>query len=497
MSQTLELTNDIDIEYTSTLSEIDEAILTIKKGEELIATRDITTSDYTETFEDMFEGIYTFELKNNDLINTKEIIIPDYESEWDISNLDTDITQGEEKRDVVVLFDKNPEHMPVTFGEINVINGNVTATTNEYEIIRQGGEPNATSPYNLSFELVNALGDTTTKNLEGILHNLIDFSLKLEDCETDTAKSGLLMAYDSNQGFLGAIPISEEGFNFTFPTRIPEVKFQFGLMDYIKASDYATEINSQIEADIIYESFVRTIVLDGTKDYPDLIVRVSSYEGLDGITPQKYKTHMNEVNFGEWPPGLKQFDWENLQGIEIENQHAGGEEFGTFTQEKQGHYEEKILDPNDIGYFLHGRTINIQLNDIDSERHYDKYGEGEDAVLIPHDGWIVIAPDNNLPGAAAGLTSHYDTDNDGKVDRVRILLQDQGDAIFTKEMTRALLCMTGNSTVLSSSQTIMVSSPTLLTPSSIDERSSHDIDEPTYEPFEDDDILGLEFLPFQ
>ena len=424
----------------------------------------------------------------------------------DLTGVNTDLLEEVETTiNLPTPTDPNPEDNPVpytTYIDKISTDGQVTSTlegntSDGYQLIITG-KTDKTGSYQINLEFGSPEGGIGNATLEGIITNLLDISGRLEDNVKDdltnyTGKEGIVKAYSSDGTTLLGDTTTDANGNFKF--QLEQIVSEVLLKARIMQNDSPVSFERKIMlAENEIEGF-RTIPFSG-QDITGLILRASPYEQIlaEGITPEQYKTHMGEVNLEEWYPvyGLTKFDWDNFQGIEIENQHPGGTEFGTFIPEKQTHYRDKILKPTDIGGYLHGRTINIQLDDSNSTEHYDRYGEGEDTVIIPHDGWIVIIPDNDIPGIATGLTSLYDTDSDGKVDRVRILIQDQGDPIFTKEMTRAFLGMTGDSTVLSSGQTIMIPSPILTEPRPIDYRSAYDIDEPNYQAKENiDNIFGL------
>ncbi len=386
LSQNLELINYVDIEYSATLSDLEEAVLKVYHNEnpEPIIER-IVNGNFTETFSDRKIGDYSFVLEANNLTDTKSMNIEDYPSEWDTSNVNTDITQGEEKRDRVVLSDKNSEHMPVTFRVTNV-SENITATTDGNEIIRQAGEPNTTSSYEIDFELVNALGGITTKTLEGTLYNLPYISGRLEDCQTNTPQSGSIQVYDSLRNFLTSATANEQG-NFSFSVEQPYEKLI-------------------LQAALSDGSYVRTIEISGD-DFPNLIIRPQPYVDVDedGIPDiELFKRHMIEIltpyriistlpddeidglnpilwkfNFGEFP------DVESFKKLYIFSEGLEGIEEGYFS-EINTDITNRILDPNDIGGLLPGKI---------KEEHVEIVSKDDVERINSERGWIAIKPEFN------------------------------------------------------------------------------------------------------
>ncbi len=397
-SHTLELKNYVDFECSVT-SNLEGEVLNLKvyhNGDSNPIIEKTIDGDFNETFPDMPIGDYSSVLEGNGVSDTKEVSIPDYPSEWDISNVNTDITQGEEKSDTVDLFDKNLEQMPVTFG-VKVINGNITATTDGNKITRQGGEPNTTSPYEISFELVNALGHTITKTLEGTLYNLPDISGTLEDNQTNTPQSGLIQVYDGSDNFLTSVTANEQGnFSFQLDQPISEITLQARIMNGTNP-----------------ESYTRTIKLSGD-DVSNLIIRPQPYVDIDEngtITSteiQDFKRHMIELltdyriisklidddkdidgrnpilwkfNFGEFP------EVESFKKLYIFSESLEGVEEGYFSKIDID-ITNRILDQNDIGGLIPGKITNQHIDDEVSK---------DDAERINSErGWIAIKPEFNL-----------------------------------------------------------------------------------------------------
>ena len=119
--QTLELINDVDIDYTSTLENVSQATRKIEhNGAQYGNPTTIETSPYNELFDDMQKGIYSFRLEATGVTPHEAIIeVPDYAPVVDqeyLNSLETDLFKGDS-----LIFnlpeptDKNPEDNPVHY----------------------------------------------------------------------------------------------------------------------------------------------------------------------------------------------------------------------------------------------------------------------------------------------------------------------------------------------------------------------------------------------
>jgi hypothetical protein len=121
-SQNATLQNKVDIRYDATLANVPQAILEVKRSGQTIATRNITTPSYSETYSKMPKGNYDFIARwkapsGNDTTDTKSVQIPNYLPDADFSGLQTEMDEGEKivlnLESLLENADTNPEDNPV------------------------------------------------------------------------------------------------------------------------------------------------------------------------------------------------------------------------------------------------------------------------------------------------------------------------------------------------------------------------------------------------
>jgi len=445
-SQTVNLVDDVNVEYNANLLDLDMAVLEVyykafgSTNYGLIVTRDITISPYTETF-DFYEihgvtkGDYRFVIKDpdSDLSETDEIAIPDYAPEVDLSSIPNDEKNFNEESSNEINFpvptDKNPEDNPVAYTSAISLDGKTSISLDsENNLLTLTGDRDKYGTYQIELEFGGSEGEKRYATLEGHIYNLPDISGILENNEEDVGEQGVIRVY---------YPDPDNSSNY-FPLEIDKINdgegniINAGLGKIQTSSDgiFNFQINkkaSELEIIILqarigvpenYVGYVRTIELSGD-DNLNVLVRVVPYAPYED-DPGMFRQFMYEL--GGSPPGTRfDFDgeylgginpefegYEGLIGIEILSENPFGAENGSFTEEQQNNIKSKILDLNDISGIIGNYNISEEQVFIvnGSDGHFDFYEYHIDPKgrVVAHQGWIIIVPYSNMPYAGLAET---------------------------------------------------------------------------------------------
>ena len=358
--------------------------------------------------------------------------------------------------------------------------------------------------------------NTTKQNFNLIVKNLLDITGNIEsneDYPNYSAKPGEVKiynyddvaTYDSLNNFIG--------YNFTSKTPLIDQDVSSGNFSQIQLPKVVSK--AVLRAKLNPDSYIRTITLDGTKDYTSQNnnsltdkIRVVPYPTL--YSKENFKEFMREINISQTPDeygkefGLRRWNLDNLVGIEILKYNPWTNNSNdVFTDPQQQAIADKIKNSSDIPLFINskknlGSIIQPDTKDNqDSNNHYDSSGN-------PNSGWIIVVPENNLTdmynNTIAGKTSDYSTDylRDGIIKRSKIEIRPEhaGDAKMSHEFGHAFIAPNGEaSNPLFSKYTIMDPNGTIPLPADADIKAGKIIYEDTYLPREKlDDILGLNWM---
>jgi hypothetical protein len=412
----------------------------------------------------------------------------------DLSKINKDLIDG--KTSTISLpspaDDDTSGDIPYISAEKFDSNQKVTPTLNGKQLTLQADAVSADTPYKIKLTFGSAAGGINTATLEGTIKNLCDISGNLEsneDYPNYTAKPGEVRLYDASNNSLGTITSTDGNFN-------------------IQANSPASQI--KLQAKIGTDSYIRTVTLDGTKDY-DLTnkIRVVPAPTSLGISPADFKEFMKEINFGEdllsSNYGLKKWNLNNLKGIEIllQNPIISG---SSFSQPQYNAIVSKIT-ADDIGsYVKNEKDLSVLIK---NEVGYEIINGG----IVPKEGWIVVVPDNSISNAGE-TTDWYQPRNGSNAtgiingSLIKIASAWNGvdnefvnNPVITHEFGHAFIAPDGEASTLFGGYTIMNPSDTPFIfqspyiPKIADKKAGQIIYEPTYLPREKlDDILGTESL---
>ncbi len=395
--------------------------------------------------------------------------------------------------------------LPLTIDGYPIIYTGITSYSDKLKtselignILRLEGKKDATGDYvvNLKFEFN---GRENPANLEGVINNLPDVSGSLESNEDDAGKSGVIRAFgvsDSNY-----IPLSiKDNNDCAIKSEIStnsSGNFDFQIMTDPDQPFTQFVLQGAIKDGGVWTSYIRTIKnISKTENYSAKKIRAVPYP--DFCSKEDFRVHIGETNIGIVPEqGLMKWDLDELQGIEI-LKYDPLDVDDSFENVQQTFIQNKILDPTDIGGFVEGRILNVQIDtegNQDSQKHYYIIGENPFRHVLPDPGWIIVTPDSDFNGGQAWV---HDSNFDREIDRGKIKLEPESvtDIIVSHEFGHVLIAET-HAITLPSSVTIMIGaggSP-LTRPGVADVKASHLVYEDTYPPKEKrDDILGMNWI---
>jgi len=542
LSQTVELVDDVNVEYNANFSELDSAVLEIYYkepgssvyGTEPIIIREITTSPYNEIF-DFYEihtktkGDYRFVIKASgyNLSKTDEIAVPDYAPEIDLSSVPDEKKNFNEESlkeiNLPVPADKNPEDAPVAYISAISLNGKTTASLDsENNVLTLAGNRDETGNYTIELEFGDSEGEKENATLDGYIYALPDISGVLEDNEEHVARQGVIRVYyqDPNNSS-NYLPLEidkiNDGEGSIINASLGKVQTAADGEFNFQINKKASELNkiilqARIGTSQTYTGYVRTIEVSGD-DNPDLLVRAVPYAPYES-NPQIFRQFMSEL-CSDQPNTRFDFDgsilgginpqFENytgLIGIEILSVNPFGAQYGTFTSEQQNNIKNKILNLNDISGIIGDYRISEKQIFIGNYGHYDLYNSSvhPKEKVIPYQGWIIVVPYKNMPYTGLAYTYKAGT----LVYRGTIYMQPAagGDGYIPSHEFGHIFIGSGHPVSMPSNQTVMSTISILQTTGPADKKAGWLIYEQTYMTFplaiypEVDylyNILGLEF----
>ena len=368
----------------------------------------------------------------------------------------------------------------IPYTKAEVLSGNATATLNGNNLILNANRVSQDNPYQVRLTFGTPEGGMNTATLSGTIKNLCDISGVLQDVETHSNQAGIIRLYDaSNNSQLGEDPTSDGNFSFESASPVSQIKLQAQFGD----------------------SYIRTITLDGTKDYSGISVRAVSAPNFS-VSKTDFITFMRQINFGdpvESNYGLKRWDLSQLQGIEILAVNPLNSNY-SFTQSQQDFIANKITAGNDtesydIRNYVRGKDLSGLIHE-DTTPTGIYTNDLTNGMITPKPGWIVVVVDNSdeNPG---GLTDKNIINNKITGALIRLRTESINDNVVSHEFGHVFIAPIGeaNNTV-SSIYSIMWSGEGNLTkPGVADIKEGQIIYEDSYLPAEKlDDILGMNWM---
>lgn len=361
------------------------------------------------------------------------------------------------------------------------------------EVVVSDGQASVSQPYDLFVRDDDEPIDPNATTIRGAL----------QDSETDTGGEGEVRAYkqngDGTYTLLDSDRTDADGnFTLSFSDSVSEFDLQARLKD------------GAVDA-----GFVRTVTLPG-ESRQGYLVRSVPYTNLNGDTVQTDVTpwHFREfiIDTIDGGQGIRKWDLDRLQGIEVIDDNPTSNT-GYFTQEELDHIYDVLTDPEDGRIYFNGKEVPVQIDSPttpDSDKHYDI--EPIFGSIDPHDGWIVIIPEDNKEAFGSAWvdidhgTGHYYR---GLVDLETNENTEYGDFMDSSRGTLSHElghvgfyfegAMRGHTRTLRTSQTVTslytrVGEPYCVKACPMDKKAAKLVYEDTFpNKTRADDVLGLEF----
>ena len=439
LSQTVHLVNDVDVDYMATLTNVPSATRTITRdGNQFGSPTIITTSPYTEIFDGMSKGNYSFKLEALGVTpHITSLEVPPYPPEADFSflvNTNLDDNEGFSKTFNLglegILTDKNPEDNPVPLISATTLSGDVAIIRSGYNLtITATGEP---GPYEVEVHFGSDAGGRNKKIIQGNVFDLVHLTGQLQDARTNTElkayESGIIHVYNAADNTLLKEYLTDSQGNFDFKLDQP------GISEILLQARIDTETSIGLA-----DGFVRTIKIPG-RDTTNILVRAYPYNEIlayAGINRADFRKHLEEIN-----PHLLKSKVDSIEIIDVDPLGRG-----SFTPEFMDLVKNKILDPNDIGCYVDpvekGRPLYVQVDDPNSIKHY--HIEGNE--IIPDQGWGIFVRDTTLQGAYTKTFNEY---------MFRIATRPATETVAAHEFGHAFIAPWNHAlTLLAGTQTIM------------------------------------------
>lgn len=393
--------------------------------------------------------------------------------------------------------------IPYTNAEI--VNGNLTIDTsklNENKLILNPNSLNQDTPYQIKLTFGTSGGGINTATFGGTEKNLLDITGNLQDVETLATQAGEVRIYDGTT-LLSDINSTDGNFSFHASSPVAQVKLQ---ARFNKVGGAET-------------SYIRTLILDGTKDQ-DLTngIRITKYGYSDGspFDAVSFRNFMKEINISQSYAddlkqyGLSKFDLAGLNKIEILKYNPDSPTTDFFEDWQQQEIINKIGDLNDIPLLINNKKIlgsliqKDTIADQDSNKKYDSFIDPTSGHIIiePKPGYVIVVPKKNLMGfvdgkeiGIEGKTDVYYNDrlrgviNKGKI-TIRPINAVVNNRTFSHEWEHLFDAPDREATILPA--LINQTAGSINKPAAADIKAGQIIYEKTYLPREKlDDILGM------
>ena len=352
--------------------------------------KDPVSQSYDLFVRDVDETTGVPETNNPPMITSSPVIQVEENVDYGYQVVATD----EDNDELSYSLKNSPEWLSVN--EDGLVRGTAPSVDDDdkvrVEVVVSDGKDSVSQSYDLFVKDVDEPIDPNATTIQG----------RLQDSETDTGSEGEVRAYKENSDgtytLLDKDKTDADGrFTLSFNEKVPNFDLQARLMD-----------------GNVDKSYVRTINLPGENN-SDFLVRAVPYTGLNGNTVETDISVEQFQNFiydavADEDEGITKWNLDNLEGIEVIDDNPTSNT-GYFTQEELNFIEGVLTDKNDGRIYFNGRNVLVQIDSPstpDSEKHYEikDYGEGDD--IAPDEGWVVVAPEDDIFGLGHALLPGYD-----------------------------------------------------------------------------------------
>lgn len=346
----------------------------------------------------------------------------------DLSAVDKSLIDGKEK--TITLPEPTDEDTPgiIPYTKVDVIEGNayldsisLNPTTKELSIKAKAVSQNQNYKLRLSFGT-----DETNKNtadLEGIIYNLCNIKGQIEsngEAEGIT-KAGDVIAYDVIKEVYGSIT---KGENVIPETSTPDGKFNVQANKVINKILLRARFNDPGNLDGDNKSYVRSLILDASKDYDNIVMVCEPSPNPSTFPVTKQDFYQFVLN--TYPDySLEKWDLSTIEGIEVLYKHPNPDigEFNSLAREalRERIYASdgvKALFNHKLDSAIDNGIVKVQIDDESTtEFHYNYIG----GFIGSHPNWIVVVPVydlrdiNNVPCAGLTGVQYLNNNADGHI----------------------------------------------------------------------------------
>ncbi len=314
----------------------------------------------------------------------------------DLTGVDANVLDGKQK--IIILPQPTDEDTPgvIPYTNAEIIDGSnyienisINSGTRELEIKAKPVSQNQNYKIKLSFGTDGT--NKNTANLEGVIENLCNVQGRIES-NGDSAGVG------KSGDVIGYIPTFNEYGQFIGVDEkiIDETHTSNGSFN-VQASKPATDLlvrarfdeSGNLDGD--NKSYVRSIILDATKDYSNIVLTCEP-------SPNPVTLPVTKQQFADWIGGMDElmnWDLTTIEGIEILYKHPEPSK-GEFTTTMQDAIAERVKASNGAEAFFDNKISLDSKIQVDNESTTNFHYYYNIAGFSAYPNWIVIVPVYNL-----------------------------------------------------------------------------------------------------
>nr|HQI74860.1 hypothetical protein [Candidatus Pacearchaeota archaeon] len=316
----------------------------------------------------------------------------------DLTGVDANVFDGKQK--TIGLPEPTDEDTPgeIPYSKAEIIEGNdylesVSLNSETRELIIRAKPVSQNQNYKIKLSFGTDETNKNTANLEGVIENLCNVQGRIES-NGDSAGVG------KSGDVIGYIPIFNEYGQFIGVDEkiINETHTSNGSFN-VQASKPATDLlvrarfDEPGNLDGDNKSYVRSMILDATKDYSNIVLTCepSPNPVTLPVTKQQFADWINQVG-GTY---LRSWDLTTIEGIEILYKHPESSK-GEFTTTMQDAIAERVKASNGAEALFDNKISldsKIQVDNASTTNFHYLYYNG---YITSHPNWIVIVPVYNL-----------------------------------------------------------------------------------------------------
>ncbi|WP_321376310.1 hypothetical protein [uncultured Draconibacterium sp.] len=506
VSQSTQLTNEVNIKYDVNTQNLTSLELEVYKDSQKILSKTISENEHSEVFDyttnqDITKGNYEFVAKfktnsgkDTSVVSTVEI--PNYQPQTDWSSLDVNFDEdGETSVNLPTPTDKNPEDSPVKYIPESFSSNKAELELKENNELSIKGIEDQFGAYTISAQYGSDEGGIKSISASGEIYELLRLKGRIENNETNEGMQATFIPYEVNgetKTRLISKTADEEGLNETDANGNFEIKFdkrKSDLESLVIEARKGTKANS--------EGWVRLQEI-GKENFLNTLVRAVPYAPY-ADRKEDFKNFVLETSRNSSDPyigtifdfdgsilgGYEEKGFENYTGLKkiriLDKDPFTGT---TFTKAKQEEYKQRILDKDDISSITGDYEIQPEQivfgNDGLGEDYtlHEEFGDGVFNIQAS-DGVILVIPRESPDwgGFASILSRAIPINHSGAI---YINPTDSNERTLTHEFGHLFLSLPHSSAIGAESIMTKYWSPGVITPGDADKKLDKIAQEETY-----------------